>query len=338
MSAVFEAGFLSRVAFSAFFALFSVDIWLHGPAQGVAKHVALAISALAALAGRYELYILAQLAWLVALAVSEASAIASKAELTKPASKPVSKSVPEKSKVTLEKDVLPKAGLERIEHSLKQFAKNLDADHTCDGKPWQLEQDRDGIKVFSAEFPGQSTKRWKVTCTCRAESLQELEAELMDFDRRVGAKGWDTALKEGSIVKSFGEHFTIARMVTNAAAGGAISSREFFDLRVKYHGSTQHHLAPDNGSISATVGLDPKKDKTWLANVLKPDKTYVLGTSHPGGGMRITSLGDNTFKYEMVNNMNLNGWIPTSVINSATSSALLESHQAMLAHLRKKFA
>ncbi|GBG34368.1 StAR-related lipid transfer protein 3 [Hondaea fermentalgiana] len=332
-----------QVAFSAFFVLFAADAWLHGPVQGPARHAALAVSVTAAVAGRYEAFLAAQFVWLAVLAFAGSPTSLKKASAAPAAgaeaqAKTATKSKREGLDPATGTSALPAQGKKLIEDSLSKFVKNLDPVHSCDGKTWQLEQDKDGIKVFSAAFPGQSTKRWKVTCTCRAESLHELCEELFNFDKRTGASGWDTALKTGNIVKTFGEHFTVARMITNAAAGGAISSREFFDLRVRYNGPSEYKFAPENGCLTATVGLDPKKDKSWLPSMPKPDKNYVVGTSYPGGGVRISALGKDTFLYEMVTNMNLNGWIPTSVINTATSSALLESHQAMLAHLDKKFA
>lgn len=333
-----ELGVGEHAAFGVFFVAFSADLWLHGPVRGPQRHAGLLCSLAACALARYEGFLVAEALWLMLIAASMSSAPAAPApEAAGAISSAAASAIPSADDGA---PVLPAKGVQMLTDCMSQFVGNLNANHSCDGKAWSLQKDQDGIKVLCAELPGKSTMRWKVSCLLKGGSLEEITGELFDFSKRVGAQGWDTALKEGEVVADFkGGKYALARMVTNAAAGGAISSREFMDLRMRC-GEGEHADAPPGGLIIASVGLDAKKDKKWLANVPPPDKSYVLGQSYSGGGVRISPVAGtpHTFLYEMVNNMDLKGWIPASVINNATSSALLESHQAMVDHLRKKFA
>lgn len=316
------------------FVLFAGDVFLHAPVDGSLKKVGLAASLAAPLVGAMEAFVAVELLWVVLLVYSQAKrgerAQKLKAEAAAAAASAKGGGGPPE---------LSKQAQDKADEALRLFIANLDSTENCDKKPWKLEKSQDGIEVFYSDFPGQSIKRWKAVCTIKGKSLDAIVDELFNFDKRVGANGWDTAIKEGKVVASYNPScYSLARMVTNAAGGGTISSREFFDLRVKHKGG-ENPAAPEGGIVVASVGLDPNKDK-WVPNIPKPNKSLVTGQSFPGGGCRITPVAGkpDTFKYEMCTNMNLNGWIPVSAINSATSSALLESHQAMCKHLSKCYA
>jgi len=324
---------MDDLLFSLFFAGFAADVYRHGPIKhGLVRGFALSISFAAILFSRFEGFVLAELVWLLALAASIVLNCKEEREDKDAAAR--KKASPR----SLGPPPLPKTGHEEVEESMKQLIGNLDDKLSCDGKPWKLQQDKDGIQVYCADFPGKSTKRWKAVCIIRGATLEEIEEEVFNFDNRSGQYGWDTAIKEGKILITFkeGKH-VLSRMVTNAVAGGAISSREFFDLRWQLH-ENDHPEAPKGGMIATMVGLNPKHDKKWLPKLPNADSRFVLGQSYQGGGIKLTPIGEKEFKYEIVNNVDLGGWIPTSVINTATSSAILESHQAMLQHLTKKFA
>jgi hypothetical protein len=72
-----------------------------------------------------------------------------------------------------------------------------------------------------------------------------------------------------------------------------------------------------------------------------PSKTTgVRGYSHPGSGCLIEKVEgkQNTYRYVLINAMDLGGWLPSSIINSATTSALLDGTKTMVSHLQKLHA
>jgi hypothetical protein len=332
-----SVGFL---AFAVPFLVFTLDVWQHGPVPAPLKHVGLAASLLALPVLRFEAFVAAELLWLALIAYAAAAGEPGKAATEEgEAGKPAAAAA---AAVESGPPAVPAEGERRLQDGLQKALINLDGGdgkNNSEGKPWKQQQDSDGIKVWNSELPGESCKRWRCETVVKAPSIQALLEELFNFDVRAGPNGWDSAVKEGKVLAVFkGDNYSLARMSTNAAAGGAVSSREFIDIRAKYVGGG-HPACPEGGALITNVGLEPKKDKSWLPAMPSEDKNLVLGKSLPGGGVRISPVAGQPglFKYEMVTNMSLGGWLPSSVINSATGGALVESMQLMHAHLKKKF-
>jgi len=311
---------LSSMGYGTMLVLVTADMYLHAPAHYLLKHIAMILSLIAAVSPQINLALIAQVVWAISIATSEAAPDKILAEV--------------ELETTADDNDVPSQAKMMVDESLKLFLKNLDSSSNCDGKPWKSASETEGIKVYSSELAGQSTKRWKVETVVKAPSVEALVEELFNFDKRAsGSGGWDSAVKSGRIEKTWGD-YSISVMATNAAAGGAISSREFVDVRVKV---PDHPAVSKGGLLIASIGIEPKTDK-WCAPFPKLDKNATLGRNFSGGGVKIEPTGEpNTFNYTMVNNLNLKGWIPTSVINSATADALVESHKAMHKHLKSKF-
>mmetsp|Transcript_2509 Transcript_2509/g.4143 ORF Transcript_2509/g.4143 Transcript_2509/m.4143 type:complete len:332 (+) Transcript_2509:6-1001(+) len=324
-------------AFSIGFAAFAVDLWLHGPVPVPLNHAGLGFSLVAAAMARTEGFLIAELVWVVLLVWTLATELS--LGTTEAPAKDLSDAAASPKKASSGPPDLPSEGKRLLDDALKKLEGNLQEKQNCDGLPWKVTSEKDGVKVYCSDFPGQSIKRWKVDVTIKGDSLDAILAELFDFDKRVGPSGWDTAIKEGSTLFEFkGDRYKISRMVTNAAAGGSVSSREFIDLRALVP-SEELKGFPTGGVIMCNTSVDYKRDKSWLPKIKGPDKSLVTGKSFPGGGVAVIPVkGEpNTFKYTLVTSMALRGWVPVSVINTATGDALVESHQAMLQHLAKKF-
>ena len=149
-------------------------------------------------------------------------------------------------------------------------------------------------------------------------------------------------MAKGEILETWDEgdeQYSLAIYSTAPAAGGAVSSRELVDLRVL--------LKPEEGGFLACNTSVKDDMKKVLPMLPKGDSSLVRAFSHPGGGVRMVPSGpspskDNSveqmFKYTMVSNIELNGWLLASVVNSATASALVDSHEGMLTHLESKFS
>ena len=120
---------------------------------------------------------------------------------------------------------------------------------------------------------------------------------------------------------------------TAPAAGGMVSSREVVDVGLSEN-------IPATGGVRY-VNLSLKSD---LQRLLPQIPTKIVGVrafSHPGSGIVIEPVAGgapNTFKYTIVTAIDLGGWLSASIINQATSQALLESHQIMCKHLNSLYA
>ena len=296
------------------FLVFSFDLWLHGPVQSPLRHVGLFVSLLSGLTNRFEAMVLAEFVWLIIL-------FGRKAEV-------------ELQQVS---DVVATEGLDSrgkklLEDAYKVLLGNLNEKTNADMKPWKLHAENSdyGIKVYSSEFVAQSIKRWKVEVVVKSIDIDTFLDQVFNFDIRCGqgdTKGWDVAIKQGRIAHSFdvNDEYTISVMNTHPAGGGAISSREFIDLRWRQR-------TPSNVLVTI-VSPDPKIHS--YLKLPQGDKSLVRATNYPGAGIRLTVLPGGDLKYESISNASIGGWLPTSVINSATAGAMMESHVAMVTHLRK---
>ena len=169
MEALLNSGNMEYLAFSVPFLLFSADLYMHGPVDGPMKNVGLAASLVAVPLMRVEGFVIAELVWLALVVLAQMSAEKKAAE----AAEAAAAAAAESSGAVSGPPTLPNEGVKKIDEGVNKFLENL-GDKTCDGKEWKLVQDVDGIKVFSAEFPKQSIKRWKVVTDIQGPSVDAL--------------------------------------------------------------------------------------------------------------------------------------------------------------------
>merc|ERR1711916_57450 len=99
-------------------------------------------------------------------------------------------------------------------------------------------------------------------------------------------------------------------------AGGIISAREYIDV-VSYSKYDDSYL--NYGATAVEIGKP-----------IKCPKGFVRGTNGPGGYLA-SKISENKTKLQLVANTNINGWVPTSVINASLATALID----MMVNLKK---
>ncbi|XP_033097014.1 stAR-related lipid transfer protein 5-like isoform X2 [Anneissia japonica] len=154
----------------------------------------------------------------------------------------------------------------------------------------------------STEFDGHA---YRAECTIEAPP-EKIINFLLPCPK--GQRGkWDKSVKESSIVENINEDLLVSRTATHSAAMGLISSREFCDLILikKYAGGI---LSTNSKSISHSD--------------CPPRDGCVRGFNHPGGTFCIPQ-SDGSTKVVNIVQTELGGMLPTSLVESAVPSSLI---------------
>jgi len=306
--------------FSALFALAALDALVNGPKlEGPRPYVAAVCALVATLLNHVYGFLAAEAVFILLFAEAsylerrrrEEEKIAEAKRLEKPAAA---------EKV----NALPENALNFLRQAKEDFLKNLGIEVNLHNQPWKVLASSDGVTISQSDFPGQKCKFWKVECEVVGE-LERIKKELMDYSIRVT---WDSAVQSGKILRTFdkteiGEPF-ITLMYTAPAAGGMVSPRELVDFGL---------LIDKEGAFDYVYCSIPKE---FRFPELPTKVTGERGFMHKGSGMRLENIpGTNKFKYVLINALDLGGWLPASVINTATTGALTDGTKAMMAHLEK---
>lgn len=239
-------------------------------------------------------------------------------------------------------ETLPKELSDVAVESWKKFRLNLDQNKSCDGEPWKLLVDKPELKIYNCNLPGESWKRWKIEATVEGDS-KLLDSEVINYDTRIS--GWDTALLYGKTHKIYvppegveADNAVVVTYATTPAAGGSVPSRQFMDLGLFRHYKVE---GEDNENLAiefSMVGLDRKKFKKYCPPEDK--RGFVQGNTFSGCGLLLvpleTTLPCRKWKYTLISAIDLGGWLMPSLVNSATTQALTEQTENMIAHMRKK--
>ena len=150
---------------------------------------------------------------------------------------------------------------------------------------------------------------------------------------------WDKShVSRGKILKVFNQGYSICQWSTHAGAGGLVSAREILECRLVQRDDVKCALFQTSPSIHDhilnSIGID-----------VKPDPKEIRAESFPGTGFALEPLdgveGDTTlprnFKITIVSSIDLGGWLSKSLVNLATSQALLDANRKTKAYLNKKF-
>mmetsp|Transcript_12602 Transcript_12602/g.14454 ORF Transcript_12602/g.14454 Transcript_12602/m.14454 type:complete len:318 (-) Transcript_12602:161-1114(-) len=308
--------------FQAFFAFASVDFFINGPAKGHAGIAGVAVSGIALATNKDVGYLVACLLWLFLFLVF------------------VDKKTPADAEAEVETEVKEEEGLRKVPGPVKEmlvkcisdFEKNcMQGSKTCDETEWKVLEEASDLKICRADYPGLSIKRWKVECEIEGDR-DEIFEQLFDWNIRLK---WDTAIAHGEILEEFepdgaGDRLIVNKIHTAPAGGGAVSSREMIDAGLLRY-------TEEGGLYFSGASLGPEFNK-HLPFLPKPKSDPVRAVTHTGGGMALLPLeqveNPKRFKYILVTNVDLKGWLMTSVINSATTGALKESTRAMMKQLK----
>jgi hypothetical protein len=297
------------------------------------KLVAIAVSIAAVLVNAQYAFILAEIVWFIVFARAGWEATE-----TRTTTVTVSTTLAVSDEPIKSKNQCPAQLKKAIDESLEMFIKNREGDTTCDGEKWELQSDSNGDKVWKAKYPGQSIYRWRAESTLFGPKSGVI-GEMFDYAKRAGPSGWDINLAKGRIHKEFDDNYKVLIYSTNPVYGGAVSSREFVEGRVVKPNQ------PNGAHLLAGLGLD---EKVWGAilgaDFPKGDKGCTRALAFPGGGFYMwpvdSSLDPETpqeWRYQLVVNTALGGWLPTVTINAATAQVLADATRTQKQHLLTKF-
>jgi len=318
---------------NVFFLVVLADAFVNAPALVPASRNAnalvFAVAAVVVIALGAPGFVVVQAAFAIALAVQSPHEPAAAAD----GAATISEKQPDETKAQASANALPAPVEAFLAQCLSSFEASLNPQTNADGKPWILVNEANGIKIWQSDIPKLSCKRWKVE-TEIVGTRDAIFAELNDYANR---PKWDSTLASGGVLKSYTTgldgHAEVSLYYTAPAAGGAVSSREFADL-----GLIIKHA---NGGISyINASLQPEL-RRHIPSIPKAVKG-VRGFTQPGSGMRITPLAceagkePTRFKYTLVNAIELGGWLPSSLINSATTQALTDGTRTMCEHLQRR--
>ena len=249
---------------------------------------------------------------------------------------------------------------------------DLDSRINAAGHRWSLDLDRGGAKVWSSASGVSSARLFRVSIvleiTCEtpwALDLHECMRWLSLYERR---RFYDDSLTSTRYLRRYdernGAQMDVVRYTTKTEAGGLISPRVFTDVRVFFpeRGAAPGRLGTTE-VFGASVFFDEKKtplpphrsegtgdatgDATGEGSFASPVKLSAhearctAARNLPGGGIRMVATfgeragSDSSFQLRMTMTAlsELGGWLPTSIVNSATTSVFKNIAVSFAAHL-----
>eukprot|EP00929_Paragymnodinium_shiwhaense_P027607 TRINITY_DN16174_c0_g1_i3.p1 TRINITY_DN16174_c0_g1~~TRINITY_DN16174_c0_g1_i3.p1 ORF type:complete len:510 (-),score=55.74 TRINITY_DN16174_c0_g1_i3:202-1731(-) len=204
-------------------------------------------------------------------------------------------------------EAVPPLVKQKNETAFQMLALNLRDDLNCLDQKWERKSFKDGVAIWASAIPGSSRKVWKSVCKVRVKGGME---EVIN-----------------------GKSLELSYSATQPAGGGAVSSREFYDIR------DVRHLEEQEGFLSVAVSLTHDE---MPALVPKPGGGTVRGMMHEGCGMRAIRIepgegeslqpGETLWLCETVANIDLKGWVPAGAIVVAMTGALTDTSKCMMKH------
>lgn len=210
------------------------------------------------------------------------------------------------------------------------FAKNLNPSVSAEGKPWVLQYENSAreLKIYAADYPGHSVKRWKVETVLKTNMEAAYDAMFVPEKRRK----WDLLIRDIRMLEindcepHVGDGLAITSVYTNAFL--MVSSRSMLDLALQ-------RCQPKGGihiiNVTCPSHFEEAKKDPGLAD-------SVRATTHIGSGAAIEPIPGRPgyIKYTLVSTLDLGGWLMQSVINGTMSSALAQSTEQMQDFFKKE--
>jgi len=186
---------------------------------------------------------------------------------------------------------------------------------TLNSPDWKLEKQLDnGDRVQVKQVNGK--KVFKLTGYVDISPRQLLE-ELFYKIEQVPA--WNPTLTDCRLIQPIDEHTDISYQVCAEAGGGAVSTRDFVNLR--------HWAVVDGVYISAGGSIKHP--------AMPPQPKKVRGENGPGcWAMRPVESDPNKCLFQWLLDTDLKGWIPQYIIDKALSGAQFD----YIAHIRARAA
>lgn len=181
---------------------------------------------------------------------------------------------------------------------------------------WKTEKVKDGIVVESRVIPrGKKIYRLKGSLDAKAEDVFNLIVLHPE-----NATKWGGNVTYSCVVRHIDEHTDIVYNSTGVAGGGMVASRDFVNLR----------RWEKRGDVFLSCNVAVEVDE------MPPKEEHVRGTNGPGGwAMREAEGNPNRTEYVWVFDVDLKGWLPQSVIDTAMSFMLYSTGQGIKNYVRE---
>jgi len=312
------------LAFRIAFGVCSIDLFMHGPVkEQKIKCLPLIFACFAIATDEYLAYNVSLLAWLGCMLYDLYTEEEKAQEQVQAVAEPEVEGEPQ----------VPESITKLLADAVEKFHANC-GKVNCEGKEWKPCKETKDTRVENSSYSGLSIKRWRATTEIEG-TRESIVSELFDYTRRLE---WDPSLRCGERLETFpggdlGDKILLSRYETAPAAGGAVSSRELVDVGVMKN-------TDDGGLFFVNVSVGDKEIKL-LPSIPKTKSDPIRAFTHPGSGIKLTPVPDSKneqgeytkFTCTLVSNIQLNGWLMQSIVNSATTSALVDSTTLMKQHL-----
>ena len=221
-----------------------------------------------------------------------------------------------------------------------------DCDTNVDGFKWENEKEAGGVGVQSSKAKSTPAKRFRIRFLIKNADCETVYTTTVHWAHRLK---WDTeSLSWGRYLKRFkatggSEEDTIdvESYTSKAAAGGAVSPRCFVDSRLTRYtrdasGEVTEILSsvrnvPLKCSYAAPVGV--KELETRLSKT-----KIVRAKNNIGSGIKVSKQPNGDILVQMSAHPEIGGWLPVSVVNGATSGALIETGKGVINAVKKAVA
>ncbi|KAJ9448595.1 hypothetical protein DIPPA_08349 [Diplonema papillatum] len=200
---------------------------------------------------------------------------------------------------------------------------------TPDGYEWKPDQKRKEAALFTAKHATSSSKRWRVECEVEGVTVEAILAASCDMENKLS---WDKSLTWTRHISRYtmdGCWADVEAYTTAAAAAGLISSRLFIDGRITKVKRTES--GEMTSVLCATTNLHkdmPDADKIGVVELEKCRKktSLVRARNFSGGGLHAEKIpGKDAVKMILVCHMEIGGYLPSAIVNSASADAILDT-------------
>eukprot|EP01060_Flectonema_neradi_P016652 TRINITY_DN23288_c0_g1_i1.p1 TRINITY_DN23288_c0_g1~~TRINITY_DN23288_c0_g1_i1.p1 ORF type:complete len:307 (+),score=71.18 TRINITY_DN23288_c0_g1_i1:60-980(+) len=221
-----------------------------------------------------------------------------------------------------------------------------DTDTNIDGFKWENEKAAGGVEVQSSKAKSTPAKRFRIRFIVKNADCETIYNTTVHWQQRLK---WDTeSLSWGRYLKRFkatggsdDDLLDVEAYTSKSAAGGAVSPRCFLDARLtRYTKNSSGEVTeiissvrniPSTASFSASVGakeLEARLSKTKI----------VRAKNNIGSGIRIQKQPNGDILVQMSAHPEIGGWLPVSVVNGATSGALIDTGKGVISAVKKAVA
>ena len=226
---------------------------------------------------------------------------------------------------------LPNAVLTSLERSHARFLKHMNDETNADGNPWALEKKNNLVVVRGAQANDTSVRMFRVTFWIKTTNtgISKVLTDLMDMSKRTE---WDSTIKSGVTKLGYDSgdkskaRYEVVEYTTNSVGGGIISPRWFLDARKTFEDADGTNFCvttdgSDSGIASCPAGHVQAKNYEGSCSMFKRLQTDADGVI--------------LWRCENLAHCNINGYMPTWIVNRETGNAMMGTYTRLLEKLQK---